>query len=381
MAAEAKRTQLYETHKKTASLTLFAGFEMPLLYEGIIAEHLAVRNNVGIFDISHMGRVTISGADAERFLNYVITNDVSKLTSNSAQYSVMCNEKGGIIDDFVVYRLEAEKFMIVFNASNRKKDYDWIVKNTKTLSVEIKDVSDDVAMFAVQGPKAEKTLQAISTTDLSKIERFKCSPSRLADVDVFMARTGYTGEDGFEIFVWDSPLAKPDKAVKLWNAILDAGKAYGIMPCGLGARDTLRLEAGLCLYGNDIDENTTPLEAGLGFVVKLQKEDFIGKAALAAQKAEGPKRKRVAVKMTGEGIPRSGFELYDENSVKIGQLTSGTFSPLLRCGIGMGYLPASLAQEGTHVKVKIRDKLADATIVSLPFYDPEKYGFRRKSAP
>ncbi|MDH7563625.1 MAG: glycine cleavage system aminomethyltransferase GcvT [Candidatus Bathyarchaeota archaeon] len=381
MTAQAKKTQLYEIHKKTAKLTMFAGFEMPLLYEGIIAEHLAVRDNVGVFDISHMGRVTISGADAERFVNYVITNDVSKLAPNNAQYSVMCNEKGGIIDDFVVYRLEPETFMIVFNASNRKKDYDWISGNSKNLGVEIKDVSDDVAMFAVQGPKAEKTLQAISTADLGKIERFKCGSSRLADVDVFMARTGYTGEDGFEIFVWDSPLIKPDKAVKLWNAILEAGKAYGILPCGLGARDTLRLEAGLCLYGNDIDENTTPLEAGLGFVAKLQKEDFIGKTALVAQKAEGLKRKRVAVKMAGEGIPRSGFEIYDEKGLKVGQLTSGTFSPLLRCGIGMGYVPTSLAQEGSHVKVKIRDKLADATIVSLPFYDPEKYGFRRKTAP
>jgi aminomethyltransferase len=367
-------------HRKTAKLTVFAGFEMPIYYKDITPEHLAVRNSVGIFDISHMGRVMVTGADCERFLNYVITNDVSTLLPNSAQYSVMCTEKGGIVDDFIVYRLETEKFLVVFNASNREKDYNWMVGNSKGFDVKIEEVSDNVAMFAVQGPDAEKTLQKISTEDLSKIGRFKCGRSRLASVEVFLSRTGYTGEDGFEIFVWNATLAKPDYALKLWNAILEAGRTFAIEPCGLGARDTLRLEAGLCLYGNDIDENTTPLEATLGFVVKLQKQKFIGKHVLEQQKAEGAKRKRVGVKLMDQGIPRSGFEIYAETGERIGYLTSGTFSPLLKQGIGMGYVQMPHAQEGNDVNVKIRDKMAKGRISAFPLYDGEKYGYKRKLA-
>jgi len=375
-----RKTQLHAVYTQTAKLTAFAGFEMPLWYKGTIPEHMAVRNNAGIFDISHMGRVMITGADAERFLNYIVTNDVSKLMLNAAQYSVMCYENGGIIDDFIIYRLETEKFLVVFNASNREKDYNWIVGNSKGFEVRIEDVSDNVAMLAVQGPRAAKTLQAISSEDLNKIERFKCGRSQLAGVEVFLSRTGYTGEDGFEVFVWNATLAKPDNAVNLWNAILAVGKDSGIEPCGLGARDTLRLEAGLCLYGNDIDENTTPLEAGLGFVVKLQKEKFIGKETLLRQKTEGVKRKRIGLLMVDQGIPRAGFEIYSESGGKIGQLTSGTFSPLLKCGIGMGHVQTPHAQEGSIVKLKIRDKLAKARIVPFPFYDADKYGSKRKTA-
>lgn len=374
------RTQLYRIHEQTAKLTDFAGFEMPLWYKGIVPEHLAVRNGVGIFDISHMGRVMVTGVDAERFLNYVITNDVSKLTSNAAQYSVMCNESGGIMDDFVVYRLETEKFMVVFNASNREKDYNWMTAHAKGFNVKIEQVSDDVGMLAVQGPNAEKTLQKISAEDLSKIERFKCSPARLANIDVFLARTGYTGEDGFEVFIWNASLTRPENALNLWNAILAAGSPFSIEPCGLGARDTLRLEAGLCLYGNDIDEDTTPLEAGLGFVVKLQKDKFIGKETLLKQKTEGIKRKRVGIQLLDQGIPRPGFEICSVSGEKIGQLTSGTFSPLLKYGIGMGYVPVGQAQEGNAVNVKIRDKLVKARIVSFPFYDAERYGSKRETA-
>jgi aminomethyltransferase len=213
---------------------------------------------------------------------------------------------------------------------------------------------------------------------LSKIERFKCGHSQLAGVEVFLSRTGYTGEDGFEVFVWNTTLAEPDNALKLWNAMLEAEKDSGIEPCGLGARDTLRLEAGLCLYGNDIDEYTTPLEAGLGFVVKLQKDSFIGKEVLLKQKAEGAKRKRIGLQMVDRGIPRAGFEIYGESGERIGQLTSGTFSPLLKRGIGMGYVQVPYAQEGRTVNVRIRDKLAKAKIVPFPFYDADKYGSRRK---
>jgi aminomethyltransferase len=376
-----RRTQLYEVHQKTAKLTVFAGFEMPLWYKGVIPEHLAVRNSVGVFDISHMGRIIITGADSERFLNYVITNDVSKLSPNSAQYSVMCNENGGVIDDFVYYRLEKEKFMFVANAANREKDYNWLIKNAKGFQVHIEEVSDNVAMLAVQGPNAEKTLQKISPDDLSNIERFKCAPSSLANVDVLLSRTGYTGEDGFEVFIWNTPLSNPNNAVKVWNAILEAGKPFGIESCGLGARDTLRLEAGMCLYGNDIDEKTTPLEAALSFVVKLQKDNFIGKESLLKQKNEGIKRKRVGMRMIEQGIPRPSFEIYSGNNEKVGYITSGTFSPLLKCGVGMAYVQIPQAQEGNIVSVKIRDKLAKAEIVPFPFYDPEKYGYKRKIQP
>jgi len=373
-----RRTQLYQIHKKTAKMTEFAGFEMPLWYKGITEEHLAVRNNVGIFDVSHMGRVIITGKDATSFLNYVITNDVTALKPNSALYSVMCNENGGIIDDFVVSCLEEEKFLLVPNATNREKDFNWLVKKAKGFNVKIEDVSDKAAMFAVQGPNAEKTLQKICTTDLSKIERFKCTPAKLADMDVFLSRTGYTGEDGFEVYVWNAPLDKPDNAIHVWNAILEAGKPYGIEPCGLGARDTLRLEAGLCLYGNDIDENTTPLEARLGFVVKFQKDNFIGKNALLKQKEEGVKRRRVGLQMVEQGIPRQGYKIYSEKGENIGQVTSGTFSPLLKCGIAMAYIQTQQAQEGNIVNIEIRGKMAKAKIVPFPFYDAEKYGYKRK---
>ena len=375
-----RKTQIYEVHKRTAKMTEFAGFEMPLWYKGITKEHLAVRNSVGVFDVSHMGRVIITGKDAVSFLNYVITNDVTTLTPNSALYSVMCNENGGIIDDFVVSRLEEEKFLLVPNATNREKDYNWLVKKAEGFKVKIEDVSDRVAMFAVQGPNAEKTLQKICTTDLSKIERFKCATAKLADVEVFLSRTGYTGEDGFEVYIWNAPLDKPNNALKVWNAVLEAGKPFGIEPCGLGARDTLRLEAGLCLYGNDIDENTTPLEAKLGFVVKFQKDNFIGKNTLLKQKEEGIKRKRVGLQMIEQGIPRQGFKIYNNKGENIGQVTSGTFSPLLKCGIAMAYIQAEQAQEGNIINIEIRGKHAKAKIVSFPFYDAEKYGYKRKTA-
>jgi len=378
LTGQIRRTQLYEAYCRTATLTAFAGFEMPLYYKGITPEHLAVRNSVGIFDISHMGRVIITGPDAERYLNYVITNDISRLSPNSAQYSVMCTPNAGIVDDFVVYRLETEKFLMVYNASNRHKDYNWLQTNIKGFDVKVEEISDDVAMAAVQGPYAEKTLQTLSTEDLSKIERFKCGHAKLANIDVFLARTGYTGEDGFEVLVWNASLANPENALRLWSAVLEAGKPFGIEPCGLGARDTLRLEAGLCLYGNDIDETTSPLEAGLGFVVKLQKDNFIAKDVLQKQKAEGVKRKRVGIVMTEQGIPRAGMEVFTEAGDKVGELTSGTFSPLLKVGVGQAYVQIAQAQEGATVKVKIRDKLVKARISPFPLYDSERYGFKRK---
>jgi len=376
MIVQLKKTHLYEFHKRTAKMTEFAGFDMPVWYKSIISEHLAVRNSVGVFDITHMGRTFVTGARSEAFLNYVTTNDVSTLTPSSAHYSTFCNEQGGIRDDFVLSRLEPEKFFIVYNAANRTKDYEWLSKNTQPYNVKVEDVSDNIAMFAVQGPKAQPTLQKIAGADLSKVERFKCSWTKLAGEDGFVSRTGYTGEDGFEVFVWNTPVTNPAKAVKVWEAILEAGKEFGIEPCGLGARDTLRLEAGMCLYGNDIDETTTPLEAGLGFVVKLKKDSFIGKDALTKQKAEGIKRKRVGLIMLEKSIPRQGHEVWKDNK-QIGHVTSGTFSPILEKGIAVAYVQIEHATEGNKVAIKIRDKLAEAQIVKFPLYDTSKYGYAR----
>ena len=378
MTEPTRRTHLYEFHKQTGRMTLFAGFEMPLWYKGIIPEHMAVRNKVGIFDITHMGRALISGPESETFLNYVTTNDVARLTPLSAHYSTMCNEEGGIKDDFILSRLEPEKFLMVYNAANRAKDYGWLVQHSKSFDIKVKEVSDIIAMFAGQGPKAQRTLQKIADSDLSKIERFKCGWTKLDGVNVFLSRTGYTGEDGFEIFVWDTPLSNPVKAEKVWNAILKAGRDFGIESCGLGARDTLRLEAGMCLYGNDIDENTTPLEARLRFVVKFKKENFIGKDALLKQKAEGVKRKRVGLRMLEKSIPRLNYEVWKSGQM-IGRVTSGTFSPVLECGIAMAYVPTEHAVENSTVMVKIRDKLVKAEVVKFPFYDPTKYGYRRQN--
>jgi len=374
------RTQLYDFHRKHGKLVLFAGFEMPVWYKGIIQEHLAVRNGVGIFDVSHMGRVLITGREAEEFLNYVTTNDVSKLTPMSAQYSTMCNEQGGIKDDFVVSKLEEEKFFMVYNASNRAKNFKWLTKQSKNFNVKVEDVSDEIAMFAVQGPKAEQTLQKVSCEDLSKVRRFKCIWTKIAGEEGFASRTGYTGEDGFEVFIWNAPLSNPEKALKAWEAVLEAGKEFGIEPCGLGARDTLRLEAGMCLYGNDIDEQTTPLEARISFVVKFHKQDFIGKEALLKQKEQGLKRKRVGLTVLERGIPRPHQEVF-KNGKRIGEVTSGTFSPLLKKGIAMAYVSSEHAKEGTQVSIKIRDKHVKAEIVKLPFYqrrEPEKTPLRQE---
>ena len=373
-----KRTHLYEFHSKNANMASFAGFEMPMWYKGIIPEHMAVRNSVGIFDITHMGRALINGPEAETLLNHVTTNNVSTLTSLSAHYSTMCNEKGGIKDDFVLSRLNPDEFLIVYNANNREKDYEWLLKQTGDHDAKVANVSDNVAMFAVQGPKAEKTLQKVSKEDLSGIGRFQCSWTEIAGVRCFISRTGYTGEDGFELFVWDAPLSNPDNAVKAWNIILKTGREDRIEPCGLGARDTLRLEAGMCLYGNDIDENTSPLEARLNFVVKLEKGDFIGREALVRQKEEGIKRKRVGIRMLERGIPRAEYEVC-KNNEKIGYVTSGTFSPILECGIAMAYVSTDHATTGETVTVKIRDKLVNGEIVGFPFYNPTKYGSRRKT--
>ncbi len=372
-----RRTHLYDFHRQHGRIVEFAGFEHPVWYEGILPEHLAVRNAVGVFDVTHMGRCTVKGRDAADFLDYLLTRDISPTKITQGRYSVMCNEHGGIIDDLTTFRLAEDYFFLVYNAGNREKDYAWISSHAKDFNVEVMDVSDEVVMLAVQGPKASTTLQSICKADLSRIRYYWCQWTTLTEFEVLLTRTGYTGEDGFEIYLWDTPLDKPELAEKFWLTILEAGRAYDIKPCGLGARDTLRLEAGMCLYGNDIDEDTSPLEAKLGFTVRFDKDDFIGKDALLQQKAEGLKRVRIGLRLLERGIPRHGNKIFIDGERK-GQLTSGTFSPLLKYGIGMGYIQPEYEAEGTHVNVKIRKKLVSAEIVKMPFYDTTKYGRKRK---
>jgi aminomethyltransferase len=372
-----KRTHVFKYHERHGKLFEFAGFEMPLWYSGVNPEHMAVRNNVGVFDVTHMGRSLISGKDSTAFLDYVMTRNPSTLAPTQGQYTVMCNERGGINDDLTVFKLGADEFLVIYNASNREKDLDWLRQNSKTFQVEVKDVSDEVAMFAVQGPKAQATLQKLTKTDLTQIKRYWLQFINYGGLKASASRSGYTGEDGFELHIWDTPLSKPEAALKVWNDVLEAGKEFGIQACGLGARDTLRLEAGMSLYGNDIGEDTTPLEAGLSFTVRFEKPRFIGREALLEQKEKGITRTRVGLRMLERAVPRKGFAVLKDD-VKLGEVTSGTFSPLLQQGIAMAYVPPSYAAVGTKVEVDVRGRRAGAEICAMPFYDQEKYGWRRK---
>lgn len=372
------RTQLYKYHADHGKLIDFAGFHMPIWYKGIVPETLAVRNQVGIFDVSHMGRAVAQGSKSETFLNFVTTNDVASLKPGQAHYSLLCNENGGIKDDVVLLRLEQTRFVIVFNAGNRKKDVDWLTTQALRSGVDFRDISNETALISLQGPKARPTLQKLSKTDLSTLQRFGCTETELDGIKCVVSRTGYTGEDGYEILVWDSPIAKPERAENGWNSLLASGKEFGIEPCGLGSRDVLRLEAGMCLYGNDIDENVSPYEARLGFTVKLTKPDFIGKKALETQKAQGTKLLRIGLKATTQGIPRPGCEIVKDTRT-IGKLTSGTLSPTLNCGIGMGYVPREYANDGEKLGIMVRGKRLDSVVVKFPFYETDKYGWQRKA--
>ena len=372
------KTHLHSFHESHGKLVEFAGFEMPIWYKGVVPEHMAVRDSAGIFDVTHMGRSLFSGPDAGRFLDYLTTRVVSSLSLDQVHYSTMCNRSGGIVDDLTVYRITEDEFLMVYNADNRKSDYEWIVKNSDGFDVQISDVSDKVPMFAVQGPRAQETLQALTKDDLSGIRRYRFRWTELLGGRTLVARTGYTGEDGFEVMPWNISLAKPSKAIALWEGILDAGKPYGIEPCGLGARDTLRLEAGMCLYGADITQETTPFEARLDFVVQLEAKDFIGREALAKQKKEGVKRLRAGLRMIDRGIPRAGCLAMDGETV-IGKITSGTLSPTLQRGVAMAYIPTDYFEIGRNISVRVREKDLKAEIVDFPFFDINRYGWRRKT--
>jgi aminomethyltransferase len=374
---ELRKTHIYAYHAEHGNVVDFGGFAMPVWYEGIIAEHKAVREACGIFDTSHMGRVYAEGPDVVKFLDFVDTNDITSLTDGKGIYGNMCKPDGGIVDDLIVYRMSAEKFLVVYNAGNRAKDFSWLQKNTKGFKVKLTDMSDKIGMIANQGPKAVEVLSKISATDPAAIERFNIAPLKISGIDCLAARTGYTGEDGFEVFILDDPVATPTKSLKVWNEMVVAGAK----PCGLGARDSLRLEAGLWLYGNDIDETTNPIEAGLKWVVKMKKPSYFnGRRALEAIIEKGVTRTLVGIELTEPGIPRHGYEVYDGEKL-IGKVTSGGVAPTLAKSIALAYLPPEYKEPGKEVMVKIRANLIKGKIVKHhPFYDETKYGWKRVKA-
>ncbi|WLD92035.1 glycine cleavage system aminomethyltransferase GcvT [Alkalihalobacillus sp. AL-G] len=358
-----KRTPLFELYKDYGAKVIdFGGWELPVQFSSIKEEHEAVRTKAGLFDVSHMGEITITGSDALDYLQYVLTNDVSKLKDGAAQYTAMCYEDGGTVDDLLVYKHGEGDYLLVVNASNIEKDYDWLLKNQKG-NIEIENISSKVAQLALQGPVAEKVLQKLTDYDLSEIGFFKFADDvEIAGTKALVSRTGYTGEDGFEIYC-DSK-----DATTLWKEILGAGEVEGTLPIGLGARDTLRFEARLALYGQELTAEISPLEAGIGFAVKLKKEaDFIGKEALKQQKEEGLKRKLVGIEMIEKGIPRTHYEVF-KNDEKIGEVTTGTQSPTLKKNLGLALIDSNYTEVGTEVEVQVRKKRLKAEVVKSPFY-------------
>lgn len=348
-------------HKLGAKMVPFAGYEMPVSYKGVNEEHETVRQHLGVFDVSHMGEFFVEGKQALDLIQKVTTNDASKLVDGQAQYTCMPNSTGGIVDDLIIYKFHDEKFMMVVNASNIEKDWDWI-NSHNSFDAKLSDLSDDYSLLAIQGPKAVEAMQSISPLDLTAIKFYHFEVGEFAGAqDVIISATGYTGSGGFEIYF------KNKDAEQIWTAVLEAGKDFGIQPIGLAARDTLRLEMGMCLYGNDIDETTSPIEAKLGWITKFTK-DFINAEALKEEKEKGPSRKLVAFEVIEKGIPRHGYDLLTTEGDNIGHVTSGTMSPSLKKAIGMGYVKTEYAKFGTEILIQIRKKQIKAVIVKPPFY-------------
>ncbi|MCC6866450.1 MAG: glycine cleavage system aminomethyltransferase GcvT [Ignavibacteria bacterium] len=363
----AKKTAFYDLHKSyNAKIVDFAGFEMPVQYDGIISEHMAVRNSVGVFDVSHMGEFFVNGKDALAFLQKCTTNDVSKLSTGKIQYSAMCYEDGGVVDDLLVYCF-GDQYMLVVNASNIEKDFNWLSSNKTGFDAELVNRSDDFSLLAVQGKNSLPALQKLTDTDLSSLKYYTFAEGKIAGVDAVISRTGYTGEAmGFELYI-SSDITTSEK---VWKEIFKAGEEFNIKPIGLGARDTLRLEAGYCLYGNDIDKSTNTIEAGLGWITKPKKGEFNGKSKVEAELANGSKRKLIGFIVAGRLPARQGYEIYCNNK-KIGAVTSGSMSPCLNKNIGLGYVESAFAIPGTNIKIKIRSDFADAEIVKTPFIGKE----------
>ena len=359
---ELKRTPLFDSYSQYGGKTIdFGGWELPVQFSSIKDEHEAVRTKAGLFDVSHMGEILVSGPNSLEFLQNLLTNDISKIKDGQAQYTAMCYPDGGTVDDLLTYRNAEDDYMLVVNASNIEKDFEWMQKHSIE-GVTLENVSDQYGLLALQGPLAETVLQRLTETDLSEIKPFRFQKDvSVAGHSVILSRTGYTGENGFEIY------ASPEAAIALWEEILKEGKEDGVIPVGLGARDTLRFEACLALYGQELSKDISPLEAGINFVVKLAKEDFIGKDALAAQKENGVPRKLVGIEMIDKGIPRTGYPVYLDGE-KIGEVTTGTQSPTLKKNIGLALVAAEHAEIGKEFEVEIRSKRLKAITVETPFY-------------
>jgi aminomethyltransferase len=358
-----RKTPLHTVHRESgAKMVAFGGWEMPVEYSGLIAEHMAVRKAAGLFDVSHMGEFEIEGEGALAFLQRVTSNDVAKLASGQAQYSALTLPNGAPADDVIVYRRSERRYLMVVNAGNRQKDWNWLTSQ-KPEGAGLHDLSDEFALLALQGPRAQAILQGLTAIDLPNVAFYHFAEGQVGGADAIVARTGYTGEDGFEIFI------APDRAEALWRGLVEAGKTSGLLPAGLGARDTLRLEAKMCLYGNDLDETTTLVEAGLGWIVSLdeKKGDFNGRAVLAAQKAQGAPRKLVGFEVTGRGIARHGYPVALPDG-EVTAVTSGSYAPFLQKSIGLVYLPTARAAVGTEFAVGVRGREVPARVVPTPFY-------------
>lgn len=356
-----KELALNDTHIKAGGkMVEFAGFSMPVQYSGLNDEHLTVRNGVGVFDVSHMGEFFVKGPNALSLIQYLTSNDASKLVDGKIQYSCFPNFNGGIVDDLLVYRISEEEYMLVVNGANLEKDWAWVNKNNK-VEADLENHSDKLSLLAVQGPKASDALQSLTEINLGEMKYYTFEIGTFAGVDnILVSATGYTGSGGFEIYF------KNEDSETIWNAIFEAGKSQDIKPCGLGARDTLRLEKGFCLYGNDINDDSSPIEAGLGWITKFTK-DFINAKQLQQQKEDGVVKKLVAFEMIDRGIPRHDYLIVNENGEEIGVVTSGTQSPMLSKGIGMGYVPIEMAKPDSTIYIQVRKKNLKAKVVKLPF--------------
>jgi len=358
-----KNIALHTIHKNLgAKMVPFAGYQMPVQYEGVTAEHLTVRDGIGVFDVSHMGEFLVSGENALALLQKVTSNDVANLVIGDAQYSCFPNKKNGIVDDLICYRIKENTYLLVVNASNIEKDWNWITSYNSTFNADLRNLSEAYSLLAIQGPKTVEAMQSLTSLDLADIPFYTFKIGDFAGIEnVIISATGYTGAGGFEIY------CKNEEATQIWNRVFEAGARYGIKPIGLAARDTLRLEMGYCLYGNDIDDTTSPLEAGLSWITKFTK-DFVNHEALQREKVQKPTRKLVAFELDERGIPRQGYTIVDENGNNIGNVTSGTMSPSLQKGIGMGYVRAIIAKTGVKIYIQIRKKTIPATLIKLPFY-------------
>lgn len=358
-----KNTALSQTHENLgAKMVPFAGYNMPVSYEGVNAEHETVRKAVGVFDVSHMGEFLISGPNALDLIQKVTSNDASKLTIGRAQYSYLPNETGGIVDDLIVYKVKEEQYLLVVNASNIEKDWEHISKYNADFNAEMRNLSEDYSLLAIQGPKAVEAMQPLTSIDLSAIKFYHFEVADFAGIEyVIISATGYTGSGGFEIY------CKNSEVQQIWDKVFEAGSDFGIKPIGLAARDTLRLEMGYCLYGNDINDGTSPIEAGLGWITKFTKE-FVNSEALEKERQHGPEKKLIAFELDERGIPRQGYDIVDGQGKKMGMVTSGTMSPSLGKGIGLGYVPTVFSEIGSKINIQIRKNAVPATVVKLPFY-------------